>query len=86
MTNKVILKWALALGDVNRVPHGRVLKVGFQNGGLHAWVEHDQQQGPDLFQMHLRVVPTGLPFVSDGLEYVDTAVSDRLVWHVYRQV
>lgn len=78
----IIYKHAL-WAALNTVPEGTVRKVAFQNGALFAWIE--QHAVETRFQT-LVLVPTGeeVPFM-DSMQFVDTAVSDNLVLHVYKR-
>ena len=67
----------------------KVLKVDFQHGNLCAWVEIDSTC-PNVIR-ELIVTPTGsqLPEVDLAvfeLKYIDSAISDQLVYHVHESV
>lgn len=58
------------------------MKVAFQRGELMAWV----LTAPGPGSLELQVFPTGCNVDTSYLEFVDTAVSDDLVWHVFRRL
>ena len=72
-----IYKYPLGTGETE-VPGGRILKIGFQANAPFAWVEVDINQA----NRTLVCVPTGLT-PPERSTYVDSAISDHLVWHYY---
>lgn len=78
---KVVYKYAIEPCVVSKVPSGEIRKVTFQRGALSLWIECDLDRGES--EQHVIAVPTGAPFDAMAT-YVDSAVSDDLVWHVYR--
>ena len=66
----------------NQVVAGKVLKVAWQRGEIMAWVQVCEGQ-PDQI---LQVIPTGVEFDPTDLEFIDTTVSDDLVFHIFREL
>lgn len=86
---KVIHKHLLNLGYTILAlpPAGLSLrKIGLQRGQIHAWVERTAENEPHTAQLHLQVIPTGQPFITqEGFNYLDTVIDDErgAVWHIY---
>ena len=82
----LILKYPVTPGLLQRLPAGgEIRKVAFQHGRLMVWIEHlgpeDAERG---LGREIMVIPTGAAMaIPKAFKYVDTAVSDDLVWHVY---
>lgn len=79
MSRPKVLKWRLQ-GIRNRMPVGKIVAVGFQQGRPHVWVETlPGEKG----EMSIETVMTGGEVPENGT-HVGTAVSDEFVVHVYR--
>lgn len=73
--------------------HFRPIKVDWQRGQIILWAEVGVDT-PDTERTFLGtftdlrfwVFPTGESFNLEGLQYVDSAISDDLVYHVYQEV
>jgi hypothetical protein len=82
---KVIHRCPIAPGTMTVIPAGEILRVGFSRGELAVWVERPVDTGtgqPVPGEQQVAAVPTGAEFSGAG-DYVGSAVSDELVYHVY---
>jgi hypothetical protein len=59
------------------------LKVGFQNDELCVWYSFSSE---NIRRYTLEVIATGQEFEPIAKQYLGSAISDRLVWHVYNWV
>jgi hypothetical protein len=81
----VIHKFPLKPGESVQAPEGQVRTVAWQRGLLYAWIELDKDSLKEGKKMTLVARPTGMPFgSSENRVFVGTAVSDALVYHVFR--
>lgn len=76
--HREIRKYRLGLGELKKLPGGRVLLVAAQDDQLTVWIEH-----VSTFQeLELVVIPTG-GFAPDESRHKGSAVVGSYVWHVY---
>ena len=79
---KIVLKYSFAGDNFVSVPVGPIRAVAFQRGEVCVWVEVDKFNARR--DRILIIYPTGVD-VGPFLNFVGTAVSDDLVWHVYER-
>lgn len=78
----IIFKYDVTNSFTLDLPQGSTfLKAGTQNGEMRMWVLLDSKA--EKKPTHFRLVPTGVEFNSDGLDFLSTIKKGVFIYHLF---